>query len=212
MQMNSGAQNASLTHNADLGVLGNGLSFFNRDGSQMEIANDYILRLASILVQTLFVLNRYDVTTNGVHATSNYFTVARCINRSIALNGNRIVTIMGTAEYRAVLSVHISQDWCSGITLTGGDPLSLANIWDTMRLIDAVKKAFPNKNIWVYTGSSWDTVKRKPGMEQVDVLVDGEYIDELKSPDKHWVGSSNQNVIDVKVSIRENKLVLWKEG
>ena len=56
------------------------------------------------------------------------------------------------------------------------------------------------------------TVKRKPGMEQVDVLVDGEYIDELKSPDKHWVGSSNQNVIDVKVSIRENKLVLWKEG
>lgn len=106
----------------------------------------------------------------------------------------------------------LSQDWCSGITLTGGDPLSLANIWDTMRLIDAVKKAFPSKNIWVYTGSSWDTVKRKPGIENIDVLVDGEYIDELKSPDKHWVGSSNQNVIDVKVSIRENKLVLWKEG
>ena len=104
------------------------------------------------------------------------------------------------------------KDWCSGITLTGGDPLSIANIWDTMRLIDAVKKAFPNKNIWVYTGSSWDTVKRKPGIENIDVLVDGEYIDELKSPDKHWVGSSNQNVIDVKVSIRENKLVLWKEG
>ena len=106
----------------------------------------------------------------------------------------------------------LSQDWCSGITLTGGDPLSLVNIWDTMHLIDAVKKAFPSKNIWVYTGSTWDTVKQKPGIEQVDVLVDGEYIDELKSPDKHWVGSSNQNVIDVKVSIRENKLVLWKEG
>lgn len=106
----------------------------------------------------------------------------------------------------------LSQDWCSGITLTGGDPLSLANIWDTMRLIDAVKKAFPNKNIWVYTGSSWDTVKRKPGIENIDVLVDGEYIDECKSPDKHWVGSSNQNVIDVKASMKENKLVLWKEG
>lgn len=81
-----------------------------------------------------------------------------------------------------------------------------------MHLIDAIKKSFPSKNIWVYTGSTWDTVKQKPGIEQVDVLVDGEYIDELKSPDKHWVGSSNQNVIDVKVSIRENKLVLWKEG
>ena len=106
----------------------------------------------------------------------------------------------------------LSQDWCSGITLTGGDPLSLVNIWDTMRLIDAVKKAFPNKNIWVYTGYAWDTLKRKPGIENIDVLVDGEYIDEYKSPDKHWVGSSNQNVIDVKASMKENKLVLWKEG
>ena len=56
------------------------------------------------------------------------------------------------------------------------------------------------------------TVKRKPGIENIDVLVDGEYIDEYKSPDKHWVGSSNQNVIDVKASMKENKLVLWKEG
>ena len=55
-------------------------------------------------------------------------------------------------------------------------------------------------------------MKRKPGIENIDVLVDGEYIDEYKSPDKHWVGSSNQNVIDVKASMKENKLVLWKEG
>ena len=106
----------------------------------------------------------------------------------------------------------LSQDWCSGITLTGGDPLSPVNVCDTMRLIDTVKKTFPNKSIWIYTGSTWEAVKTKPGIEQVDVLVDGEYIDELKSPDKHWVGSNNQNVIDVKASIRENKLVLWKEG
>lgn len=72
--------------------------------------------------------------------------------------------------------------------------------------VERFKSIFPD---YIHTGN---TVKRKPGMEQVDVLVDGEYIDELKSPDKHWVGSSNQNVIDVKASIRENKLVLWKEG
>ena len=102
----------------------------------------------------------------------------------------------------------LSQDWCSGITLTGGDPLSLANIWDTMHLIDAVKKAFPNKNIWVYTGSSWDTVKRKPGMEQVDVLVDGEFVVEKKDTSLYWRGSSNQRVIDVAATRKTNEIVL----
>ena len=109
MQMNSGAQNASLAHYANLCIFGNSLSLFNRNRRQMEIANDYILRFASILIQALFVLNGNDVAADRIHATANNLTVTRRINRSVALNRNRIVPIMGATEYITVLCVHIAR-------------------------------------------------------------------------------------------------------
>lgn len=95
--------------------------------------------------------------------------------------------------------------------MTGGDPLSKENTPDTLRLVEKLKKQFPNKNVWVYTGALWESLCQTAGVELIDVVVDGEYADALKSPDKHWVGSSNQNVIDVKASLAEDKLVLWRE-
>lgn len=82
---------------------------------------------------------------------------------------------------------------------------------DTLRLVGKIKEQFPNKNVWVYTGALWGSLCQTAGVELIDVVVDGEYVDTLKSPDKHWVGSSNQNVIDVKASLAEDKLVLWRE-
>lgn len=107
----------------------------------------------------------------------------------------------------------LSKDYCSGITFSGGDPLHPYNRKEILNIIEnVIKPYFPNKTIWIYTGYKWeellnDMVCNKI-IKLIDVLVDGEYIQELNSPDKHWVGSSNQRVIDCKKSLAKNKIIL----
>lgn len=96
----------------------------------------------------------------------------------------------------------LSEDWCAGLTFSGGDPLFETNRRDVISFAKLVKEKFPFKSIWLYTGYTYDEVlgdkTMSPILEYIDVLCDGEYIDDLKDLDKHWVGSSNQNVIAIK--------------
>ena len=103
----------------------------------------------------------------------------------------------------------LQQDWCSGITFTGGDPLFPKNIEQLFQLCKNIKKKFPKKTIWVYTGCSYDDVSLLDGFSNIDVLVDGEFVEELKSPLAKWVGSYNQRVIDVKKSLKSGKITLY---
>lgn len=100
------------------------------------------------------------------------------------------------------LFADLSEDWCAGLTFSGGDPLYEGNRAEIISLAKEAKQKFPNKNIWLYTGSKWSEIiadsTMSPILKYVDVLCDGEYIEELRDIDKHWVGSSNQEVIDVK--------------
>lgn len=108
----------------------------------------------------------------------------------------------------------LSQPWCSGLTLTGGDPLYHCNIVEVINLCKFLKAKFPTKNIWVYTGYQYQDKHlnlHEEILHYIDVLVDGEYVDEKKSPFAKWVGSSNQRVIDVQKSLAQNKIVLWEE-
>ncbi|MBQ7796515.1 MAG: anaerobic ribonucleoside-triphosphate reductase activating protein [Lachnospiraceae bacterium] len=102
----------------------------------------------------------------------------------------------------------LRQDYVSGITFSGGDPLHLQNRDEVGALIEEIREKFPKKTIWVYTGYSWDEVKDLPYLKLVDVLVDGEFVEELKDTTLHWKGSSNQNVIDVKRSFEKGAIVL----
>ena len=78
---------------------------------------------------------------------------------------------------------------------------------------EAFKEKYPNKNIWVWTGFLYDKdLKNKEVLNYIDVLVDGQYKDELHNPKLRWCGSSNQRVIDVKKSISENKIVIYEEN
>lgn len=108
----------------------------------------------------------------------------------------------------------------SGITLSGGDPLHYNNVADVFNLIVKLKNKFPNKNIWLYTGYKFETIMnnplrninttlRKRIVEMCDVLVDGRYVDELRDLTLKFCGSSNQRVISVKDSLKENKIVLY---
>ena len=126
------------------------------------------------------------------------------INGGIPFNKNAIKEIVE----------ELSKDYCSGITFSGGDPLHPYNRKEILNIIEnVIKPYFPNKTIWIYTGYKWeellnDMVCNKI-IKLIDVLVDGEYIQELNSPDKHWVGSSNQRVIDVQKTLLKGDIVLW---
>ena len=90
----------------------------------------------------------------------------------------------------------LENPYVDGITFSGGDPLHPLNYNTILWLCTQIKLKYPNKNIWLYTGYSLDTVKLiySDILEYVDVLVDGTFIEKLKSPEKHWVGSSNQKI------------------
>ena len=123
----------------------------------------------------------------------------------------------------------LSKDYISGITFSGGDPLYENNLDEVLKLVKEIRISFPEKTIWLYTGYDFDLLNSKYNeykytpfaanadewltrweiISNVNVLVDGEYIDEQKDLTLKWRGSKNQRVIDVKQSLAQNKVVLY---
>ncbi len=102
----------------------------------------------------------------------------------------------------------LNKPFIDGITFSGGDPLMPDNRKEIMRLVKKCRDEFPDKTIWLYTGYSFDEIKDIEGIELIDVLCDGEFMEDLKDNKLQWVGSSNQNVIDVKKTFEANKIIL----
>ena len=97
-----------------------------------------------------------------------------------------------------------------GLSILGGEPLHPKNIEGTTKLAKAFKDKFPNKNLWIWSGFKFDEdLKNKEVLKYTDVLVDGQYVDELKNPKLKWKGSSNQRVIDVQKSIKNNTIIIY---
>lgn len=103
----------------------------------------------------------------------------------------------------------------SGITLSGGDPFSDFNKDGILDLCKRFKEIFDDsKTIWVYTGFTWEKIledndSKTECLKYIDVLCDGPFKESKASPDKPWVGSRNQRVINVKESLKENKIILF---
>lgn len=97
-----------------------------------------------------------------------------------------------------------------GVTLSGGDPLIQD---ETLELVQKLKER-TNLNIWCYTGYSYEEVlnndKFKKILNYIDVLIDGEYVDSLRSLSLLFRGSSNQRLIDIKKSLEQNKIIEYK--
>ncbi len=100
-------------------------------------------------------------------------------------------------------------DTIRGLSILGGEPMHPKNIEGTTKLAKKFKEIFPDKDIWVWSGFLFDkNLKDKEVLKYIDVLVDGQYIDELHNPTLKWKGSSNQRVIDVQKSLQSNTIVL----
>ena len=102
----------------------------------------------------------------------------------------------------------LDKPYISGITFSGGDPLHPANRGDVRRLMREIRQKYPDKTIWLYTGSTWQEVKDLEVMQYVDVLVDGEFEEERKDTSLPWRGSANQQVIDVPETVRTGRMIL----
>lgn len=92
----------------------------------------------------------------------------------------------------------LRKDYISGITLTGGDPLHKDNLNTIKLLLNKIHLLLPNKTVWLYTGYTLEQClndsERSSVVSMCDVVVDGEYVDELRDPTAHWVGSTNQKI------------------
>ena len=96
-----------------------------------------------------------------------------------------------------------------GLSILGGEPMNPQNIKGTTKLAKAFKEKFPEKNIWAWSGYTFDNyLKDKEVAKYLDVVVDGQFVEEEKNPTLDWKGSSNQRVIDVQETLKENKIVL----
>lgn len=101
-----------------------------------------------------------------------------------------------------------SNDNIEGLSILGGEPMHPNNIEATEKLAKAFKEKYPNKNIWVWSGFLFDRdLKGEEALKYIDVLVDGQYVDELHNPTLKWRGSSNQRVIDVQQSLKTGEVV-----
>ena len=99
-------------------------------------------------------------------------------------------------------------DTIAGLSILGGEPMHPNNIEGTTKLAKAFKEKFPNKTIWAWTGFLFDRdLKDKEVLKYIDVLVDGQFVQEKKDLRLKYSGSSNQRVIDVQKSLKENKIV-----
>lgn len=94
----------------------------------------------------------------------------------------------------------LKKPWISGITFSGGDPLHPNNRNTVLRLATIAKNLY-GKTVWLYTGYEWGQIHRMPGIENIDILVDGRFVEELADTNYPWAGSTNQRVIDVKKSL-----------
>lgn len=97
----------------------------------------------------------------------------------------------------------LEHDWCRGLSLLGGEPLSkLSNNRKVIiELAKEVKEKFPDKTIFLWSGYLFDEILNNESMKDIlkyiDVLIDGPFIEELKDMTLKWRGSSNQHIIDV---------------
>ena len=104
-----------------------------------------------------------------------------------------------------------NQEYIQGLSILGGEPLHPKNIVGSTKLAKSFKEKYPNKTLWVWTGFNYEYLQNQEIFNYIDVLVDGQYVDELHDFTLKWCGSSNQRVIDIKKSKSNKKVVLYEE-
>ena len=125
-----------------------------------------------------------------------------------------------TVELEEKIIKALSPDYIKGFSLLGGEPFEPQNQAALAPLLARIKKEYPQKSVWCYTGYDFerDILTHSLGdasvtdsmVSCIDVLVDGEFVESKKDLSLRFRGSSNQRIIDVKKSLDEGRTVLFE--
>ncbi|MCI8859574.1 MAG: anaerobic ribonucleoside-triphosphate reductase activating protein [Lachnospiraceae bacterium] len=125
-----------------------------------------------------------------------------------------------TKETEEELLRLLGQAYISGLTVLGGEPFEPANQRALLPFLKQVKRMFPHKSIWCYSGylldrELWQQSRARCEVTEeilslIDVLVDGEFVQEKKNISLAFRGSENQRLIDMVESRRQNRVCLYQ--
>lgn len=111
----------------------------------------------------------------------------------------------------------LSKPWIRGITFSGGNPIERKTIFEILSLIQEIKRKFPDKDIWLYTGWQLTNSDFSPQYLDMsistaifalcDVVVDGPYIESQRDITLAFRGSKNQRLIDIKETLKQQKII-----
>ena len=154
---------------------------------------------------------KYFDIANGTGVRTSLF-VSGCTHRckgcfnEVAWDFNAGIIFNKEIEDEIIKS--LEPTYISGLSLLGGEPLEIVNQRGLINLLRRVKKEFPDKNIWCYTGYTYDTDLMEGGtafcectkeiLGLIDILVDGEFVADLYDISLRFRGSSNQRIIDLR--------------
>lgn len=121
-----------------------------------------------------------------------------------------------TKEVEDKIINHVNENGLSGLNMLGGDPLQQVKDDTLLKFLIRFKKE-TNKNIWLWTGYTFEDIISKENMasnilKACDICVDGKFDLNLLDRTLRYMGSSNQRVIDVHESLKQNRIVLYKEN
>ncbi|ACZ01686.1 anaerobic ribonucleoside-triphosphate reductase activating protein [Streptobacillus moniliformis] len=117
------------------------------------------------------------------------------------------------------LYTYLDKEYIKGLTFLGGEPLEPRNQEGVYIILKKVKEKFPNKNIWLYSGFTYEYIvsemvpyfpKLEKILELIDVLVDGKFEISLLDLKLKFRGSCNQRVIDMKKTRKKGEII-WLE-
>lgn len=100
-----------------------------------------------------------------------------------------------------------------GLSLLGGDPTYKTNIEPLVTFLKRFKAEFPTKDIWLWSGYTWEEIIKDENLKKLislcDILIDGKFQKDLKDLSLKWRGSTNQRVINIQESLKNNKIKLY---
>ena len=158
-------------------------------------------------------IRRYDIA-NGIGIRSTIFVTGctrkcpECFNTEYQdFNAGKEWT---DKETELIIS-YLKDPNVEGLTLLGGEPMQ--NTEGLVEIVKAIKKEV-DKSVWVYSGYKWEEILQDPDkkalLEICDVLVDGPFIIALRDMRLRFRGSSNQRIIDIQESLKQDKIVLYE--
>ena len=124
-----------------------------------------------------------------------------------------------TEETEEKIMKLLSRGYIEGFSLLGGEPFEPCNQRVLVKLLEKIKKAYPEKTVWCYTGYLYDEELKKESrarcevtdrmLDMIDVLVDGRFVVEKKNLNLLFRGSSNQRVIDLNKTRENGEVTVW---